>query len=167
MSVHERADRNWPWRVQWRASDGQQRSRSFLKRTDALAFDRKLRERKRERTRDRALRDIGPARKARQQVYVIGNGSYVKIGISANPAKRLSEMQTGSPMELRPFWLIGTADASRLEAALHARYAAHRTRGEWYDAAPVLADLASLAELGACHFRRAVAAELPAHARNP
>ena len=40
-----------------------------------------------------------------------------------------------------------------LERALHRRYHKHRTHGEWFEAAPVLDDLRSIALLGPCEFR--------------
>jgi hypothetical protein len=63
-------------------------------------------------------------------VYAIAAGPYVKIGFASFPALRLYALQSGSPVQLAPLYLaIGTkAD----EAALHARFAGRRVRGEWF-----------------------------------
>jgi hypothetical protein len=152
MSVHQRRDnRERQYRVSWR-QDGKRRSRAFSREADAHAFDLKIKARLRERKRLQDLREAGPAAKLRQQVYVIGTDEHVKIGFTANPRRRLSGFQTASPAELTLFYLIDSPDAAHLEAALHVRYAQHRRQGEWFDAAPVLADLAELAELGAHEF---------------
>jgi predicted GIY-YIG superfamily endonuclease len=135
--------------VRWRL-DGKQRSRLFRREADAKAYDGKIKARLAERKSRKALSEISPPAKMRQQVYVVGNEEHVKIGRSADPRRRLSGFQTGSPTELRLLHLIATPDAARLEAALHARYAQHRTHGEWFTATPVLVDLAGLAELGPC-----------------
>lgn len=56
--------------------------------------------------------------------------SPIKIGFSANPKSRLRSL-TVSPFHLR---LIGTwpADDQKDEAAIHARFALYRLKGEWF-----------------------------------
>lgn len=55
----------------------------------------------------------------------------VKIGWSSNPARRLADLQSGSPLALH---LLGTfGGGAELEAALHGHFADHRVRGEWFD----------------------------------
>jgi len=155
MSVRKREDREGQYQVEWRV-DGKRRSRYFHREADAKAFESKVRTRLNDERRSRtALRELGPPAKMRQQVYVVGNDEHVKIGRSADPRRRLSGFQTGSPTDLRLLHLIAAPDAAALEAALHARYAPHHSKGEWFHAAPVLADLAELAKLGPDQFREA------------
>jgi hypothetical protein len=150
MSVQYNA-RCEAFEVRWRVND-KHRSRLFTREIDAKAFDAKIRARKRGTTANRQLREVAPAAKLRQQVYVIEGGDAVKIGIATDPARRLAGLQTGSPTHLRLLWQIVCPDARNLEAVLHARYQPYRSHGEWYAAAPVLADLAALAALGPCRF---------------
>ena len=54
----------------------------------------------------------------------------IKIGYSANPEKRLSELQTGNPDKLL---LLGTIRGNvDVEAQLHAQFVQHRLEGEWF-----------------------------------
>lgn len=64
-------------------------------------------------------------------VYFIQAGEGpVKIGWALDPKKRLAELQTGCPSELR---LIGTWPGDReLEKSAHQHFAEHRLRGEWF-----------------------------------
>lgn len=65
-----------------------------------------------------------------QFVYFVTDGAHVKIGRSSDPARRLGTLKTDSP---RPLWLIGTIRADELsEIEAHARFSAHRQRGEWF-----------------------------------
>lgn len=71
-------------------------------------------------------------------VYAISNGEAIKIGWSAHhPAGaggRLADLQTGSHAELR---LVGAVEGTRgTEQHLHARFASHWLRGEWFSPAP-------------------------------
>ncbi|WP_051848611.1 MULTISPECIES: GIY-YIG nuclease family protein [unclassified Streptomyces] len=56
---------------------------------------------------------------------------HIKIGISVDPEKRLSSMQTGSPAGMDLLW-TGTGGRPA-EAYLHGRFADRRIRGEWFD----------------------------------
>lgn len=151
MSIRKRDDRGGVWQVRWREGE-RQRSRMFSRRDQAEAFDRKIRERKRERSARLLLREAGPEPHLRQDVYVVVCGDHVKIGLSGDSAGRLSEMQIGSPTPLAMAYLIRSPDAARLERALHERYKAHHHTGEWYEREPVLADLNALAALGVMMF---------------
>lgn len=73
-------------------------------------------------------------------VYFIQAGTgAVKIGVAADPFKRLSELQTGNHEPLR---IIATVEGDvEHESSFHARFASHRLRGEWFAAEPVLAAL--------------------------
>jgi Meiotically up-regulated gene 113 len=98
-----------------------------------------------------------------EQVYIMRGGDRVKIGRAVDPIGRLAVCQVGSPVPLELVWRIETPDGRRLEAALHRRYAEHRSHGEWFDAEPVLTDLRALAELGPTrhHSENSLAPELP------
>lgn len=63
-------------------------------------------------------------------IYVVGFAGFVKIGWTTNLKGRVSEIENGLPQALtlhhsRP----GTI---KQERALHRRFAAYRTRGEWF-----------------------------------
>jgi predicted transcriptional regulator len=70
--------------------------------------------------------------------------SAIKIGWSADVRRRLDDLATASP---EPLTIIAALPGGRdLEARMHARFAAHRGQGEWFEAAPVLSYLATLGE---------------------
>lgn len=67
------------------------------------------------------------------QVYAIRDRKtrHVKIGISIDPNKRLSSLQTGAPAGMRLLW---TGPGGRpLERHLHKHFADRHVRGEWFD----------------------------------
>lgn len=149
MSVHADRDR---WKVRWRSS-GQNKAKTFDSEAAARRFEEKVRRRKQNGHAAKLLHleDLGDKD---EQVYVISGGGKVKIGASVLPLDRLANLQTGSPMPLSLVWRIACPNARKLERALHRRYAAHHSHGEWFEAGPVLADLAGLARLGPCEFSR-------------
>jgi hypothetical protein len=58
-----------------------------------------------------------------------------KIGISADPRKRLAGLKTASPYPLALFASVcfeGRAQAERAERIIHAALADHRMSGEWF-----------------------------------
>lgn len=67
------------------------------------------------------------------QVYVIGaSGSPVaKIGVSADPERRLRQIQSMSPLQLEILWTC--PGGYPLEGRLHAQFRAYRSHGEWFD----------------------------------
>jgi hypothetical protein len=74
-------------------------------------------------------------------VYVIqaGDDGPCKVGRSANPEKRIKELQTGSADRLVlvafficPIWLV----AKTLEASVHVALAPFRLVGEWFRVTP-------------------------------
>lgn len=75
-------------------------------------------------------------------VYVIQarGRAAVKIGYAKDIAKRLRQLQTGSPAKLK---LIAVIPGDRdVERGLHDRFADHRLHGEWFHkSAPGLLDL--------------------------
>lgn len=65
--------------------------------------------------------------------------SYVKIGIAANPKKRLASLASGNPMPLELIFSIQTEDGmcsmvydEQAEAEIHTELEAYRVRGEWF-----------------------------------
>jgi hypothetical protein len=69
------------------------------------------------------------------QVYFMRCGRFVKIGYSAEPARRLAIVQCYNPL---PVVLVATIPCSHknvamaLERDLHQRFGEYRTRGEWF-----------------------------------
>ena len=85
-------------------------------------------------------RPAGPKRtyktQPRKGVYIAGFGPYVKIGVSANIAERLTSLQMPEHVELYAIldgWLSE-------ELALHKRFGAYRLNGEWFRREGELAD---------------------------
>lgn len=148
MSVRQRGN---SYEVRWTLG-GRKRSRTFLTREDAEKFDARVKRQKRIKTAAFELETVIRSDLA-EQVYVVQGGGMVKIGVSLQPLGRLAALQAGSPISLEVIWRIGCPNARKLERALHRRYKAHRAHGEWFTAAPVLADLAGLADLGAFQFQ--------------
>jgi hypothetical protein len=71
-------------------------------------------------------------------VYIISDGSRVKIGWSRNPEKRLKQLQTGNPSKLK---LLKVYDVLRVkERYLHKSLMLYKTRhnGEWFDISATL-----------------------------
>lgn len=72
---------------------------------------------------------------ARHFVYLVTGDGRTKIGHSAWPARRVRDMQTGSPvvLELEHAWEVrGRESAVRLEGRLHKALSRYRTAGEWF-----------------------------------
>lgn len=69
-------------------------------------------------------------------IYMIqsGDGGPVKIGLSKNPKKRLSQLQVSHPYTLRLIHIF--AGGRDEEIALHLRFAEARIRGEWFHPLP-------------------------------
>jgi hypothetical protein len=79
-------------------------------------------------------------RDGKSYVYFIGGESGpVKIGFSIAPRERLASMQMGSPVKLAILALVeGTVTD---EKSYHARFAEHRSHGEWFNRHPELEEL--------------------------
>ena len=58
---------------------------------------------------------------------------WCKIGMSKQPYRRMSSLQTGTPLEVKLIHRVFTFDMVELEKALHEYYAAYWMRGEWFD----------------------------------
>ena len=69
-------------------------------------------------------------------VYIISDGSgYLKIGVAASLEKRVKQLQTGNPNELKVIGVIRCAnrtEAGQMEARLHRILDACKYRNEWY-----------------------------------
>jgi hypothetical protein len=70
-------------------------------------------------------------------IYFIqaGDDGPIKIGSAKSPGERLATHQTSNHEELR---IVATIPASsrNLERSIHASFAKHHIRGEWYHPAP-------------------------------
>jgi hypothetical protein len=63
-------------------------------------------------------------------VYFVRAVDKVKIGFTRDVERRISELQTASPVDLE---LLGTLPGSALtERRLHKRFSAHRVNREWF-----------------------------------
>jgi Meiotically Up-regulated Gene 113 (MUG113) protein len=69
-------------------------------------------------------------------IYAITAGNYVKIGWSADPEKRLVQLQHASPLKCVLAALMEGDKAD--EAEIHRSLSEHRCRGEWYFASPAV-----------------------------
>lgn len=68
-------------------------------------------------------------------VYFIRGGGLIKIGWTADLARRLEVLRSQSPVELK---LIGTVEGSRAkEKELHNKFSEYHVHHEWYESAPV------------------------------
>jgi len=67
---------------------------------------------------------------------VLANSPYkmnlVKIGVSSNVKKRMSQIQTNCPYKLSLIAEAKTNDAFGHERALHDQYKKYRLEGEWF-----------------------------------
>lgn len=59
--------------------------------------------------------------------------NFYKIGLSKDPLKRLSSIQTGTPFEVKIIHRLYSLNCVLLEKALHDYYQAYWLRGEWFD----------------------------------
>jgi len=86
-------------------------------------------------------------------IYFIGpDDGPIKIGLSNAPLERLACFQIGSPVTLKIHAL--TKGDFAAEQAYHARFAAHRLHGEWFNPHPDI--LAAIDRLRALSSRDAV-----------
>lgn len=69
-----------------------------------------------------------------QSVYVLTGGiKHVKIGISHHVEKRIKELQTGCPFEIRLAKAFRTPHARKIEGMAHNVLAKYRKAGEWFN----------------------------------
>ena len=65
-------------------------------------------------------------------IYLIRCGRYVKIGVSDDPAKRVMEMQVGSPHKLRLVVSWPSLAPHKEEKRIHRLLDQYHHRGEWF-----------------------------------
>lgn len=68
-------------------------------------------------------------------IYFIKAGKYLKIGMSDDPEKRLTQLQTGSPLELvlsDKVKVRSESEAKAVESAMHIHFRDNRIKGEWF-----------------------------------
>jgi hypothetical protein len=66
-------------------------------------------------------------------LYIFEQEGYYKIGISNDPARRLSALQSSTPFEVKIFFVLEFGgDAEPIEKALHEYFSRKHIRGEWY-----------------------------------
>ncbi len=72
-------------------------------------------------------------------VYLLESGERFKIGYTKNIKKRLRQLRTGSPFDIRLVHSLEAEQPQALEKQFHDRFAKKRIRGEWFrlDAADV------------------------------
>jgi len=76
-------------------------------------------------------------------VYFIHDGSYLKVGKSDNPEKRLLQLQTGNPRVLtllRSIKCASQKEGFALENSVHQKLKPYRCRGEWFEVSKPEAD---------------------------
>lgn len=61
------------------------------------------------------------------------NSAKYKIGISLNPEKRISQLQTGNPDQLKLIDKYKSDIAERIEKTIHRQYSYLKKEGEWFD----------------------------------
>ena len=90
--------------------------------------------------------DISSASRSSDVVYAFYSheSRCVKIGRTSDLLRRWTKLEheSGQRRQLLSVWR--TPSAPDFEHELHIRWLAHRTFGEWFNAAPVLADLSDL-----------------------
>lgn len=65
-------------------------------------------------------------------LYLIQCNEYTKIGISENVSRRLADLRTHNPYDLKVLASFEFPSAIVAEAAIHAQYEPFRVRNEWF-----------------------------------
>jgi hypothetical protein len=69
------------------------------------------------------------------ELYLIYDGQRVKVGISNNPQRRVSQMQTANPdVTLLRTWEVD--NARNAEQAVHSHLNVYHADGEWFNCDP-------------------------------
>ena len=93
-------------------------------------------------------RDLFPCTTTKRNfVYILSNSDngYLKIGVSSNVDKRISQLQTGSWAELSvEYKSMVCSNSFDIESNIHEKLKDKRVRGEWYDVS--MSDAISLVE---------------------
>lgn len=75
----------------------------------------------------------------RRYVYIIQNTATknIKIGVATNPSDRLSQLQTGSDVDLKLIYTSGVCSNSfEIESTCHNHFKDSHVRGEWFKVEP-------------------------------
>lgn len=89
-------------------------------------------------------KQVKPSESKKYYVYVISDGSNIKIGMSNNVEARLKNLQTSNSSELLVVWKYYTGrcskEAAKVEKMLHRACKEHHIRGEWFkmDGLPIV-----------------------------
>ena len=67
------------------------------------------------------------------KIYLISDGTFIKIGITSNIRKRIKNLQTGNPHKLKVLFTWYVENAEQLEIQLHKKFERKRKSGEWFD----------------------------------
>ncbi len=113
------------WTEYWNRKKEEEKAVKIKKELDAIREDEKEKE-----NMEKVARK--PPKKLKGYVYFIQGqcGGAIKIGYSANPAKRLKELQTGYPDTLKILLMIPGSEST--ERTLHREFEASRLNGEWF-----------------------------------
>lgn len=69
-----------------------------------------------------------------QNVYILEHEhGFVKIGVSNNPVRRVSDLETACPYDIRVLGVIETDEPFVVESTLHNKYDRKQKKGEWYN----------------------------------
>jgi hypothetical protein len=82
-------------------------------------------------------------------VYLLGGGSYYKIGKAKDPERRTETLAVQLPYPVELLHTIESDDYSRAEGYLHERYAHKRLNGEWFNLSDE--DVAEIKTLGSLY----------------
>ena len=84
----------------------------------------------------RSIERLTPVRGGTFVYFIQDEQAATKIGISGDPAQRVTTLQTGHPEPLHLWRTIrcrSAADARAVERDLHAYFELQRMNGEWFD----------------------------------
>lgn len=66
-------------------------------------------------------------------VYLIKCSNFYKIGISNNPIRRRSTIQTHNPLKVDLVATLASKNAAHVEKSYHKKFISKKTNGEWFD----------------------------------
>lgn len=68
-----------------------------------------------------------------KKLYIMQCNNYIKIGVSSYPEKRIKDLQTGNPYEIKLLLAINSDDAYQLENQFHKYFKNINSGGEWFE----------------------------------
>lgn len=68
-----------------------------------------------------------------KKLYVMQCNNFIKIGVSDNPERRIKDLQTGNPYEIKLLLAIDDYDAYGLENQFHKYFKNINSIGEWFE----------------------------------